>query len=134
MALQYSTTLRNDQLDQIEDTIGASAKLQFRTGSPPANCAAADSGSLLCEIDLPSDWMANASGGSKSKSGTWSNTASAAGTLGHFRIKDSTGTTTHIQGTITASGGGGDMTVDNVAVSVGQTITVNTFTISRGNA
>jgi hypothetical protein len=138
MALQYSTTLRNNQLDQIESTLSTAPKLQLRSGSPPANCAAADSGTLLCEITLPSDWMAAASSGSKAKSGTWSGTGDAgagAGTsAGHFRIKDSAGTTTHIQGTVTGTGGGGDMTLDNVSIASGQSVAVSTFSISAANA
>ena len=134
MALQYSETLRNAQLDQIETTVGTSPKLRISSGSPPADCATADSGTLLAEITLPSDWMAAAATGSKAKSGTWSVAASAAGTAGHFRIKDSSGTTVHAQGTVTATGGGGDMTVDNTSIASGQTVTVNTFTLSAGNA
>ena len=79
MALQYSTAIRNNQLDQVESTIGVSAKLQIRTGSPPAKCAAANSGSLLIEISLPADWMNAAGSGSKTKNGTWSGTATGAG-------------------------------------------------------
>jgi hypothetical protein len=134
MSLQYSTTLRNNQLDQVESTISTSPKLQIRTGAPPANCAAADSGSLLAEIALPSDWMAAASSGSKAMSGTWSVAASGTGTAAHFRVKDNAGTNTHIQGTVTATGGGGDMTVDNTSIASGQTVQVTTFTISRGNS
>ena len=135
MALQYSVTVRDNQLDQVEATAGAAALLQLFTGAAPANCAAADSGTKLCEITLPSDWMNAASSGSKTKLGTWSSTGiGGGGSLGHFRLKDATGTTCHVQGTITATGGGGDMTVDNVVVADGQTITVNTFTLSAGNA
>lgn len=135
MALQYSTTLRNNQLDQIEITAGASAKLQIYSGSVPANCAAADSGTLLAELPLPSSWMAAASSGTVSKDGTWEDTsANATGTAGHFRIKDNTGATCHAQGTITATGGGGDMTLDNTSIASGQTVTVTSFTISAGNA
>lgn len=134
MVMQYSVTLRNNQLDQVESTTGVSAKLQLRSGAAPANCAAADSGTLLAEIALPSDWMAAASAGSKAKSGTWTGSGAAAGTIGHFRVKDSAGTTCHIQGTVTATGGGGDMTVDNTNIAVGQSVTVNTFAITAGNA
>lgn len=136
--MKYSTTLRNNQLDQIETTIGATPKLQIRSGAAPANCAAADSGTLLCEIDLPADWMAAAAGGSKAKSGAWSGTGHAdagAGTnAGHFRVKDSTGVTCHMQGSISAVGGGGEMTIDNINIATGQTVTINTFTITAGNA
>lgn len=134
MSLQYSTALRNAQLDQAETTVGTTPKLQIRTGAPPANCAAADSGSLLIEIDLPSDWMAAASSGSKAKSGSWSDTATGTGTAGHFRIKDSGGSTTHMQGTITATSGGGDMELDNTSIATSQTVTVSTFTLTAGNA
>lgn len=135
--MKYSTTLRNNQLDQIESTIGTTPKLQVRSGAAPANCAAADTGTLLCEIDLPSDWMAAASAGAKAKSGTWSGSGHAdagAGTdAGHFRVKDSTGTTCHIQGSVTAVGDGGEMTIDNINIAEGQTVTVKTFQITAGN-
>lgn len=135
MALQYSTTVRNAQLDAFETAIGTSAVLKIRTGAPPANCATADSGTVLATLSLPSDWMAAASSGSKAKSGTWEDTsADATGTAGHFRIYASDGTTVHAQGTITATGGGGDMTLDNTSITSGQNVTVTSFTISAGNA
>jgi hypothetical protein len=134
MAIQLSVTVRNGRLDSLEGSVGTAPKLQIRTGAPPANCAAADAGTLLAEIDLPADWMAAAAGGSKSKLGTWSAVAVGAGTAGHFRVKDTSGTTTHVQGTVTITAGGGDMTVDNTNIAIGQTVTVNTFTLTDGNA
>lgn len=135
MALQYSTSVRNAQLDAIETAISTSAVLKLRSGSPPATVATADSGTVLATLSLPSDWLAAASSGSKAKSGTWEDTsADATGTIGHFRVYASNGTTAHIQGTVTATGGGGDMTVDNTSVASGQNVTVSSFTISRGNA
>lgn len=134
MAVQHSVAVRNARLDAIETTIGTAPKLQIRTGAPPANCAAASTGTLLVEITLPSDWAAAASSGSKTLLGTWQATASANGTAGHYRMFDSAGTTCHEQGTVTATGGGGDLTVDNTSVSSGQTVTVTTFTKTEGNA
>lgn len=131
MALQFSTTLRNARLDQIESTIGTSAILHIATGAAPADCATADSGTTLIDITLPSDWMAAASGGTKAKSGTWSGTASGTGTPGHFRLKDSVGTTVHMQGT--AAVGSGDLNFDGTITS-GQTVTVSTFTITGAGA
>lgn len=134
MALQLSTAVRNASLDAIETTIGASAILKIRTGAPPANCGAADTGTVLATLNLPADWMANASGGSKAKSGTWQDlSADASGTAGHFRIYASDGVTCHMQGTCTATGGGGDMELDNTNIAAGQQITVTTFTITDGN-
>lgn len=135
MALQYSVAVRNAQLDAFESTVGVSAILKIRSGTAPANCATADSGTVLATLNLPSDWMAAASSGSVAKSGTWEDAdADASGTAGHFRIYASDGTTCHAQGTITATGGGGDMTVDSTSIAVGQTITVTAFSIAAGNS
>lgn len=135
MAIQLSTTVRNARLDAIETTVGASAILMIRTGAAPANCAAADSGSVLATINCPSDWMAAASNGSKAMSGTWQDTsADGTGTAAHFRLYASNGTTCHMQGTVTATGGGGDMTVDSTSFTAGQAFTVTAFTLTDGNA
>jgi hypothetical protein len=135
MALQLSTAVRNARLDAIETTVGTSAILRIRTGAAPANCGTADSGTVLAEMTLPSDWMAAANSGAKALSGTWNDTAAdAAGTAAHFRIYDSGGTTCGIQGTVTITGGGGDMTLDNTNIAVGQLVTITSFTLTDGNA
>lgn len=131
MALQYSVAVRNAKLDAVETTIGTAPTLEIRTGAPPANCAAADSGTVLATLTLPSDWMAAASSGSKALAGTWQDTsADGTGTAGHFRIK--AGATCHIQGTVGTSGT--DMIVDNTSFNVGQSFTVTAFTLTAGNA
>lgn len=133
MAVQLSVAVRNARLDQIESTIGTAPTLEIRSGSVPANCAAADSGTVLATMTLPSDWMAAASSGSKAISGTWQDaSADATGTAGHFRIK--VGATCHIQGTVTATGGGGDLTLDNTSIASGQQVTITSFTLTDGNA
>lgn len=134
MALQYSTRVKNARLDVVESTIGASAILKIRTGAAPANCAAADAGTVLATINLPADWMSAASGGAKAKLGTWSDaSADATGTAGHFRIYDSGGATCDMQGSITATGGGGDMILDSVSISAGQQVDVTAFGLTAGN-
>jgi len=135
MALQFSATVRNARLDAVETTIGTSAVLKLRSGAAPADCAAADSGTVLATLTLPSDWMAAASGGTKAKAGTWEDSsADATGTAAHFRLYASDGTTCHAQGTVTATGGGGDMTVDNTSFASGQAFSVSSFTLTEGNA
>lgn len=133
MAMQFSTTIRNDWLDRYEVTIGTAPLLRIYTGAQPADCATAASGTLLAEATLPSDWMAAAASGSKAKSGTWSDaSANNTGTAGYFRIYDSTGTTAHHQGSVGASGT--DMIVDSTSFTAGQTFTVNTFTLTAPGA
>ena len=104
-------------------------------GAAPANVATADSGTVLASMTLPSDWLAAASGGSKAKSGTWQDaSADATGTAAHFRIYASDGTTAHIQGTVTATGGGGDLTLDNTSIASGQSVTISSFTLTAANS
>lgn len=134
MAVQLSVAVRNARLDSIETTAGTSPKLQIRTGAQPANCAASATGTLLAEITCPADWLNAASGGAKTLAGSWTVAASGTGTAGHYRLLDSAGTTCHEQGSITATGGGGDMTVDNTSIASGQTVTVTSKTYTDANA
>lgn len=134
MALQLGVAARNALLDAIETAVGTSPYLDIRTGAQPADCAAADAGTEIEHMALPSDWLAAASSGSKAKSGTWTGTADAAGTAGHFRLKDSGDTNCHMQGSVTGSGGGGELELDNTAITLGQTITITAFTLTAPNA
>lgn len=127
MAFQKSVAIRTNELDQIESTIGVSAVLKVFSGAEPANCAAVDPAGPLVSMTLPVDWMSNAAAGVKAKLGSWSGTATGAGTAASWRIYESTATTCGLQGNTT------DMTFDNTNIAVGQTVTVNTFSITAGN-
>ena len=133
MAIQQSVTLRTNKAAQTETTIGASPKLQIRTGAQPADCAAADSGILLCEIACPSDWAsAAASGQFAIANGPWIGTGAAAGTPGHYRLKDSSGTTCHEQGSV--GNGSGDLSLDASTISIGQQVKITSWTRIEGGA
>lgn len=135
MTVQLSTAVRNARLDAIETAIGTSAVLKIRTGAQPADCAAADSGTVLASITLPSDWANAASGGSKDKAGTWQDaSADNSGTAAHYRLYASDGTTCHEQGSVTVTGGGGDLTLDSVSITAGQVVTISSWTKTDGNA
>jgi hypothetical protein len=134
MSIQFDATTRNAMADAIETSIGTGPTLEIRSGAKPANCAAADSGTLLASMALPSDWLANAASGAKTLLGTWQDPAgNNAGTAAHFRIKDS-GTACRMQGDVTATGGGGDLTLDNTSIAVGQQVNIASFTLTIGNA
>lgn len=128
--LKLSLGIRNNILDQIETTIGTSAVIRIYSGTQPASPQDAITGSLLWEENLPSDWMAGASGGTKSLQGTWANTASATGTATHFRIWN--GATGHIDGTVGV--GTFDLVVDSANFTSGVTFTITAFTITAPNA
>ncbi len=137
MASQFSVAVRNARANAVETTIGASAILKIRTGAAPANCAAADTGTVLATLNLPSDYMAAASAGAIAKTGTWQDaSADATGTAGHFRLYATDGTTCHHQGTVTFTGGGGDMTVNvtGAEFTAGQDFTITAYGWTEGNA
>lgn len=135
MAFQLSVTARNASLDALETAVGTSPIMTIVSGAAPANCGSANTGTVLATMTLPSDWLAAASSGSKALSGTWQDlSADAAGTAGHFRVHNSGGTICHMQGSITGTGGGGDMELDNTNIATGQQITITSFTITAGGA
>lgn len=136
MAIQLAVSTRNARLDAIETDTGVSAIIKIRTGAQPANCAAADSGTVLATYNLASDWAAAAGSGAKALSSLPLTDASAdaTGTAGHFRLYKTDGTTCTLQGSVTATGGGGDMTLDNTSITSGQTVNITGFTITDGNA
>jgi hypothetical protein len=126
MAIDLNNALANAILDRYDTEFPAGSLLQFRTGAAPGAENAA-TGTLLAEITTPATPWNAASGGSKTKNGTWSVVAIATNTIGHYRFRNAAGTRIE-EGTVTIAGGGGDITVDSLSLTSGQTITVNTFT------
>ena len=133
MAFQFSTAARNAALDAMETAIGTAPTLELRSGAAPANCAAAATGTVLATLVLPLDWLAAAAAGAKALSGSWQDTsADAAGTAAHFRINQ--GVSCHWQGTVTATGGGGDLTLDNIVIALAQQVTITAMNLTAGGA
>ena len=132
MTIKFSAAVRNARLDAIETVIGASPKLRIYSGSPPTNTTDAATGTLLVDMTLPADFLQAASGGIKLLNGSWTTTAAAAGVAGYYRVWDNAVTTCHEQGTV--GQGTGDLSLDNTTLAAGQTVTINQFTKSDGNA
>lgn len=141
MTVQNSTEVRNARLDADETTIGASPWLFLKTGAQASSCPQATTdghaanGTKVATIALPSDWLAAAAAGVKSKLGTWQDSsADASGTIAHYELWNNALTICHEQGTVTNTGGGGDMTLDNVVVNAGQSITISTWSKTAAGA
>lgn len=127
MSLSWKTTTANSVLDNLYDTLfGASPLLEIRSGAAagPDNAAG---GTLGVSIAAPATAFAAAASKSKAKTGSWTGTGAAAITAAHYRFKNA-GDTVREEGTVTATGGGGDATLDNTSIAIGQTVTANTFT------
>ena len=134
MAIQMSAALRNARLDAITTLLGNGALIEIRTGAQPANVAAADSGTLLATLTGGTPFAAGAASGVLTLSAiTGDSSADASGTAAHYRLKTSGGTC-HEQGTVTATGGGGDMTFTSVAFVASEPITMNSWTKTEPGA
>jgi hypothetical protein len=134
MALKYSTTLRNAQLDAITTAVGTSGILRIYSGSRPANVAAAITGTLLAEcVCNASAFAAAASGGVLTANAIANDSsANASGTASHYRLFRSDGTTAVIDGDVSTSGA--DLNLDNTSITTGQVVSITSFTITAGNA
>lgn len=135
MTVTLSVAARNAELSGFLTELGSSPVLKIRSGAPPATVATASTGTVLATCSLPASPFSSPSAGSISKNGTWEDTsADASGTAGHFEITKSDGTTVVLRGTVTITGGGGDMTVDSVSFTAGQAFSVTSFTRTRSGA
>jgi hypothetical protein len=140
MSLQFSTTLRNAMMgvDTGYSTgvwngiVGESGTLLIYTGSPPAACSDAATGTLLGTFTLSSTPFEDASGGTITLAGlTLSTTTVAAGTAGYFRILDGS-SNCHMQGTCGESGA--DLNWNNSTFTDDQTIEITGFTVTSPGA
>jgi hypothetical protein len=132
MAHQFGSALRNNMATQLVNSL-ANGVLRLFSGAVPANCAAADPSGLLASGTLPAV-AASASGGVVTKSGTWNFTGSAGGTVASFRLYEAGGTVCVHQGTVTLTGSGGDMTLDNTNIANSQAGSVGTYSVTMGGA
>jgi len=126
MALRYNTALINELVSTFEGFEGGD--LEIYTGTQPATANTAASGTLLATIVLPADAFNAASGGVLSKNGTWDDTVDATGTAGWARLSNGA---ISMDMNITATGDGGEITLDNISLITGGTVTVSTFNITQ---
>jgi hypothetical protein len=130
MTVQFSVAVQNARCDAVEATVGPSAVVKIRSGNQPANCAAADQGTVLAQFNLAADWAAAAAAGAKAFSSLpLTTTGLAAGTAGHYRLYASDGVTCHSQGDIVD-----DMSIDNAAIAVGQEVRITAWSFADGNS
>jgi hypothetical protein len=134
MATRIPTASRNAAADAVVDRLDAGAgagTVEIRTGGQPASANDAATGTLLATVTLNDPAFGAAATGiaTVDVDPALTDTGDAAGDAGWFRAKDSDGNTV-IDGSITASGGGGDMTLNTITISVGVGFTITSWTIT----
>lgn len=132
MSISISTTARNAACDAVVDLIdgGAGAgTIDIRTGSKPATVATTATGTLLATVTLADPAFGSASSGAAAGTDPSAVTAVADGTAGWFRVKDSNGAGI-MDGTVTATGGGGDMTLSTTSITTGLSVDITSLTVT----
>lgn len=133
--IRKNTALRNLGLDAIFNSAAGIAlanggTLELRSGAQPATADAALTGTVIATIALPADAMGAAAAGAIALAGVWEDLAAdAAGVAGYFTMRDAGGTY-RIDGSVTATGGAGDMELDNVNLNAGQRFSITGFQLT----
>lgn len=135
MAISLNTPLRNYILDQMNAAFDG-GKLRIYSGSKPATSNLAPTGTLLAEMTAADFFAAAASGSIALNAALTDASADGTGTAGWFRLSESGDTDAldgdfhRLDGTVTATGGGGDMTLDNASITTGQNIQITGLTVT----
>ncbi|MER7500458.1 hypothetical protein AB0L05_27750 [Nonomuraea pusilla] len=133
MPIRIPTTVRNAACDTVVDLLDAgagAATIEVRSGAQPATANDAASGTVLCTFTLADPAFGAATAGSAALAGTpRATTGSAAGTAGWFRAKDSAGNTV-FDGSVSATGGGGDLQLNTTTISVGVAVEITSGSVT----
>lgn len=137
MATRIATSARNAAADAVVDLLDAGSGagyIEIRTGTQPATPATSASGTLLATLTLSDPAFGAASSGTATAATiTGDSSADATGTAGWFRAYDSTGAAV-IDGSVTATGGGGDMTLSSTSIVAGGTVDITSWTVTMPGA
>lgn len=135
MAVKFPAAFRNTRADTVTSRAGSGALLRIYSGTRPANADTAPAGTLLAELTCGSPFAPAASGGVLTANAiTQDSSANATGTATWFRLVNSAGTTTVMDGDVTATGGGGDLELVTTSIVATQPVQVTAFTFTEGGA
>jgi len=128
-----SDAIANATLAQYETTIGTLPVLKlYGDGAVPTDIGDTLLGTVAATISLPSDWLGVPASRTAAFLGTIEDTAADATVtaLSYFVIFASDGTTPHLIGDITVTGGGGKLTVSSLNVSIGTPLSITGLTLT----
>lgn len=134
MALTISIAARNAAADAVVDLIDAgdgAGSLRIYDGTRPAGPdTAVTTQTLLAEIELADPAFGSASNGVAALDATsLSTTGEADGTATWFRILDADETAI-LDGSVSTTGGGGDLTLNTTTISIGLTVEITSGSIT----
>ncbi|HEY9353035.1 MAG TPA: hypothetical protein VIP28_07295 [Nocardioides sp.] len=116
MAISITAAVAQAMGAAAATAIGSGGSIQIRSGSKPATPETAASGTLLVTVPITGSFTST--GGVLTAADPASASPANAGTAGYFRLLTS-GATAILDGTVTATGGGGDMQLGSTTITVG---------------
>lgn len=132
MTIGIVAATRNARADAITSAVGTSGLVRIYDGTRPATGGTATT--LLAELACSATFAAAASGGVlTANSITQDSSANATGTATWFRLCTSGGSAV-LDGSVSASGGGGDLQLSSTSITSGGVVTVTSFVLTEGNA
>lgn len=122
MSVTHTTATRNT----ISDTVLA----LINAGTPPGHLEFQDSGTtVVSTLTFSNTSFAASSSGTATANSITSDTNAVGGTIAKALFKNAAGTEI-FRCSVTATGGGGDITLSSVVISAGQTVSVTSLTYS----
>jgi hypothetical protein len=120
MAVSHPTAVRTGIADFVVD--------QLDEGTPPGTLVFQTSGDVeVATLTLANPAFGAASNAVATAGSITSDTSATGGTIAKARLKNAAGTDKIIC-SVTATGGGGDITLSSVSISAGQTVSVSSLT------
>lgn len=136
MALRIPDAFRTIRADTWPTRAGNAALLRIYSGSQPTDADTAVTGTLLAELTCASPFGSGASAEGVFTAGaiTQDSSANATGTAGYFRLVQSGGSTCVCDGSVTATGGGGQLELVSTSITATQPVQVTAFVVTEGHA
>jgi hypothetical protein len=130
MAIAHAVGLRNTIANDVRTAIDvgvAAGKIEIRDGTRPANPETAATGTVLATVVLADPAGGAAASGSVTITDPAAVKGVAAGTATWARILDGAGAAV-MDCTVTATGGGGDITLSTTTISIDVTVDMGALT------
>jgi hypothetical protein len=130
--IHLAAAARNAAADAVVDLVDAGAgagTIKIYSGAIPATGDTAESGTLLATVTLADPAFGSAAAGVATGTDPASVNAVATGTAGWFRLEDSTGANV-FDGDVTATGGGGTMTLSTTSLVSGSPVDITSLTVT----
>lgn len=122
MSVTHPTAVRNGVCDFVVD--------QLDEGTPPGKLIMQTSGGVtVATLTFPNPAFGAASGGTATAGTIVDDTNAVGGTIAKAEMRNAAGTA-KVLCSVTATGGGGDITLNSVVVSAGQTVQMTSLTYS----